>query len=86
MNKIIKYESTIVFCIHVYVIKEQQTEVINIKCYHDNLHACKGINHEYPKSSFFYATCRSAISWEVPVLNQCTSDKKILIFSNGGYT
>ena len=26
---------------------------------------------------FFYATCRSAISWEVPVLNQCTSDKKI---------
>ena len=28
---------------------------------------------------FFYATCRSAISWEVPVLNQCTSDKKMLI-------
>ena len=26
-------ESTIVFCIHVYIIKEQQTEVINIKCY-----------------------------------------------------
>ena len=35
----------------------------------------------YTKSSFFYATCRSAISWDVPVLNQCTSDKKILIFS-----
>ena len=30
---------------------------------------------------FFYATCSSAISWEVPVLNQCTSDKKMLIFS-----
>ena len=30
---------------------------------------------------FFYATCRSAIPWEVPVLNQCTSDKKMLIFS-----
>ena len=30
---------------------------------------------------FFYATCRSAISWEVPELNQCTSDKKMLIFS-----
>ena len=29
---------------------------------------------------FFYATCRSAISWEVPVLNQCNSDKKMLIF------
>ena len=35
----------------------------------------------YTKSSFFYATCRSAISWEVPVLNQCTSDKKMLVFS-----
>ena len=35
----------------------------------------------YTKSSFFYATCRSAISWEVPVLNQCTSDKNMLIFS-----
>ena len=30
---------------------------------------------------FFYATCRSATSWEVPVLNQCTSDKKMLILS-----
>ena len=30
---------------------------------------------------FFYATCRGAISWEVPVLNQYTSDKKMLIFS-----
>ena len=30
---------------------------------------------------FFYPTCRSAISWEVPVLNQCTYDKKMLIFS-----
>ena len=30
---------------------------------------------------FFYATCRSAISWDVPVLNQCTTDKKMLIFS-----
>ena len=46
-------ESTLVFRIHVYIIKEQQTEVINIKCYHDNLYSCKGINHEYPKSSFF---------------------------------
>ena len=30
---------------------------------------------------YFYATCRCAISWEVSVLNQCTSDKKMLIFS-----
>ena len=30
---------------------------------------------------FFYTTCRSAISWEIPVLNQCTSDKKMLTFS-----
>ena len=34
-------ESTIVF-LYMYIIKEQQTEVINTKCYHDNLHACKG--------------------------------------------
>ena len=46
-------------------------------CYHDNLHACKGTR----RFLFFYATFRSAISWEVPVLNQCTSDKKMLIFS-----
>ena len=51
--------------------------IINI-CYHDNPHACKGTR----RVLFFYATCRSAISWDVPVLNQCTSDKKMLIFSN----
>ena len=37
-------ESTIVFCIHAYY-KEQQTEAINIKCYHEKLHVYKGINH-----------------------------------------
>ena len=41
-----------------YIVKIQQTEVINIKCYHDNLHTCKRINHEYPKISFFYVTFR----------------------------
>ena len=35
------------------MIKKQQTEAINIKSYHDNLHACKGMKHEYPKSLFF---------------------------------
>ena len=50
--------------------------IINI-CYHDNLYACKGTR----RVLLFYATCRSAISWEVPVLNQCTSDKKMLIFN-----
>ena len=36
----------------------------------------------YTKCSFFfYTTCRSAISWDVLVLNQYTSDKKMLIFS-----
>ena len=29
-------------CLFSMIIKEQQTEVINIKCYHENLHACKG--------------------------------------------
>ena len=32
--------------VYMYIIKEQETEVINIKCYHDNLHACKGMNYE----------------------------------------
>ena len=39
--------------------------------------ACKGNRRVH----FIHATCRSAISWEVPVLNQCASDKKMLIFS-----
>ena len=35
------------------IIKEQQTEVINIKCYHDNLHAYKRINQPCPTKAFF---------------------------------
>ena len=58
-----------------YIIKEQQTKVINIKCFYDNLHAFKGMNHEYPEVSFFYTTCKSSTSWEVSVLNQYTSEK-----------
>ena len=50
--------------------------IINI-CYHDNLHACKGTR----RVLFFYDTWKSAISWDVLVPNQCTSDKKMLIFS-----
>ena len=29
-----------------YIVEEQQTEDINIECYDDDLHACKGINPE----------------------------------------
>ena len=29
--------------VYMYIIKEQQTEIIKIKYYHDNLHVCKGI-------------------------------------------
>ena len=35
-----------------HIIKEQQTEVINTKCYHDNLHACKDMNHDQPEFIF----------------------------------
>ena len=67
VDKCVNYVNPLLCFVYIHMIKEQQTKVINIKCYHDNLHACKDINHEYPKSSFFYATCRSAISWVFPV-------------------
>ena len=39
--------------VYMYIIKEQQAKVVNVKFCHNNLLACKGINREYPKSSFF---------------------------------
>ena len=42
-NKVIMfvdYVNALLRFVYMYIIKEEQTGVINIKCYHSNLHAC----------------------------------------------
>ena len=69
-----------------YIIKEQQTGVINIKCYHDKLHACKGINHRYLKSSFFTLLAEAPslgkflYSNYIPPTNRCSFSVTLVWF------